>query len=101
MNRNVIYAFTISALAVLPKMGFSQISMESVKANSSPYYWTVEANVIEKDSTLIRFYDSEDAVVHEEIIPGFLDITIPENVKLLDHKLDLFVREKRVEPWKD
>jgi len=101
MNQNVIYAFTISALVMLPKMSYSQISMDSEEAHGSSYYWTVEANVIEKDSTLIRFYDSEDAVVHEEIIPGFLDITIPENVKLLDHKLDQFVRAKRMELWKD
>ncbi len=61
----------------------------SVMAQWNSPFWTVEGNTNQPDYTVIRYYDTQFALIKEEKLSGkFLDIRKRRNQKLLDKKLE-------------
>lgn len=53
-------------------------------------YWVVESNILSKDFTVIKFYDSQHRLMYEEKLEGvYLDIKKRRHVKMLNNTLYL------------
>ncbi|CAA9217957.1 MAG: hypothetical protein AVDCRST_MAG95-401 [uncultured Adhaeribacter sp.] len=51
-------------------------------------YWVIETNIIQRNNSIVRFYDAADALIYEENIPGiYLDATKRRTQKLLNKTL--------------
>ena len=57
----------MKAIAIMSAM---ILSAGMVSAQNLKPYWVVETSVSKKDYTILRVYDSQDFLIHEETISG-------------------------------
>lgn len=73
---------TLIAIAVLCQ------AVTAVEAQNLKPYWVIETNNNKKDHTILRVYDVEDALIHEEIINGrALNILLRKDRKRINKKV--------------
>jgi hypothetical protein len=71
--------------------GMMIIGFGATAQTNGATYWVVEGNIKSNDYTLIRFYNSDNNLIHEEMMRGkFLDVTNKRDVKFLNKKLRQF-----------
>ncbi len=62
--------------------------MRSWAQASTGAYWVIEGNVNQKNYTLIRYYNTQNQLLREEMLKGkFLDITKKRSKSYLDRRL--------------
>ncbi len=64
------------------------LSVEVVSAQNVKPYWVVETNVTKKDYTILRVYDSQNFLIHEETIAGnAMNVLSKKDRKLINKKV--------------
>lgn len=60
-------------------------------AQTPKSYWVIETNANKKDYTILRVYDQQNALIHEETLTGkSLSVLAKKDRKLIDKKVKEF-----------
>lgn len=73
------------------------------KPKAQHFYWIVETNVNDKSYSIVRFYNPEDQLVHEELVKNYyIDLNRSKDKRRLNRSLRKFVKvnEKPDLEWK-
>lgn len=63
------------------------ISISIAKAQSSEPYWVVETNIHQTDFTILRIYDAQNSLLHEETWKGkAMNIMARKDRKRIDRR---------------
>ncbi len=57
-------------------------------------FWTVKTNIITQDHTLVRFYDANDQIMHEETLAGTHVELNKKSIRKLNKALKKFMKQQ-------
>lgn len=58
------------------------------------FYWVVETNANDRTWSIVKFYDSADNLVKQEMLKRFIDIRRKQDKHRVIHMFDHFLREE-------